>query len=80
MFTTFIIGTRLFETSFAEICRLIKMGFWELICRTILMLPETGNPLMKFELVKFFPSRKYINSNFTEFLYEKEEVVIIKSA
>ena len=28
-------GTRLFETSSAEICRLIKMGIWELVCRQI---------------------------------------------
>ena len=33
------------------------MGFWELICRTILMLPETGNPLMKFEPVKFYKNQ-----------------------
>ena len=44
------------------------------------MPPETGNPVMKFELVKLFPSWKYLNSNLIEFLEEKEEVVIIKSA
>ena len=39
-----------------------------------------GNPIMKFERVKLFPSWKYLKSNLTEFLYGKEEVVIIKSA
>ena len=44
------------------------------------MPPKTGNPVMKFEPVKLFPSWKYLNSNLTEFLEEKEKVVIIKNA
>jgi len=44
------------------------------------MPPETGNPVMKFEPIKLFPGCKYLNSNLTEFLSKKEEVVIIKSA
>ena len=35
------------------------------------MPPETGNPLMKFEPVKLFPSWKYLNSNLTEFSLRK---------
>ena len=30
------------------------------------MPPEMDNPVMKFELVKLFPSWKYLNSNLTE--------------
>ena len=39
-FSSFGIGTWLFRASSPEICRLIKMGIWELISRQILCYPE----------------------------------------